>query len=85
VTPQAPPPQTTVADLGLAFAQIDQVLAAGEVVHRGAWRTQPVAVHVEHALAHLIAWQAGRNDEDHLAHAGTRLLLALQLAEWGAL
>jgi hypothetical protein len=69
-----------VADLGLAIAQIDRVLAAGAVIHRGTWHRQPAREHVDHALVHLNAWQAGAADEDHLGHASTRLLMAMQLA-----
>ena len=72
--------RTMVTDFREALAHVDQVLVEGEATHHGAWRRQPVREHVEHAIAHLNAWQAGATDEDHLGHASTRLLMALQLA-----
>jgi hypothetical protein len=43
-------------------------------------RLRGVADHVQHAVDHLRAWQAGDVTEDHLGHAGCRILFALELA-----
>jgi len=45
------------------------------------WQARPVAEHLAHARAHLEALAAGDNNEDHLAHAVCRLLMALELQE----
>lgn len=71
--------RTMVADLVEALARVDRVLAKGEPIHHGAWRTQPVEVHVKHAVDHLRAWEAGDRGEPHLDHATTRCLMALAL------
>lgn len=43
------------------------------------WRQITVNEHVNHALAHLFARQAGDDADDHLAHAACRLLMALEM------
>jgi hypothetical protein len=61
----------------------DALLAIAEVMRTGArklhehWRTFSTEHHLEHARAHLQAFDAGDRSEDHLAHAPTRLLMAL--------
>jgi hypothetical protein len=56
------------------------VLASGAARHgEGNWRKIPVADHLNHALVHLLAWQAGDRSDDHVAHAAMRLLFALEL------
>jgi hypothetical protein len=42
------------------------------------WPTRPALEHVAHARAHLDNWLSGDQIEDHLGHAATRLLMALQ-------
>lgn len=73
-------PRTTLVDLGRALARVDGVLDENEPVHGVRWRHQAVAFHVDHAAAHLAAWEAGDRTEDHLGHAATRCLFALTLA-----
>lgn len=68
--------RTTIADFALALARVDGVLAEGERIHHGRWRSQPVAQHIRHAADHLAAWQDGDRSEDHLGHAACRLLRA---------
>jgi hypothetical protein len=43
----------------------------------GKWRTQTFAHHLGCAARHLAQHLAGYADEDHLAHAACRLLMAL--------
>jgi hypothetical protein len=75
---------TTIrADFRGALCRIETVLAANEPKYAGHWRQQAVAEHVAHAQQHLVAYAAGDRDEDHLAHAATRVLMAMQLAEEG--
>ncbi len=69
-----------LADLARALIRAAAVLRENEPRHRGAWRTQPVREHVRHALDHLRAFEAGDRGEPHLAHAATRVLMALTLA-----
>lgn len=60
------------------------LLAVAAVLKHGAdkygannWHLIPVADHVNHALVHLLALQAGDGSDDHLEHAATRILFAL--------
>lgn len=42
------------------------------------WRKIGVQEHVNHALTHLFALQAGDGSDDHLGHATCRLMMALE-------
>lgn len=70
------------------------LLAVAAVLKSGAdkygsdnWRKIPVRDHLNHALTHLLAWIAGDRQDDHMTHAGCRVLFALDMAkvdeEWG--
>jgi len=70
---------TIRADFRDALCRIETVLAANEPKYTGRWRRQAVAEHIVHAQQHLAAYVAGNTDEDHLAHAATRVVMAMQL------
>jgi hypothetical protein len=60
------------------------LLAVSEVLKAGAdkygehnWHAIPVAENVNHALTHLLAGLAGDASDEHLEHAATRILFAL--------
>jgi hypothetical protein len=60
------------------------VMQRGAVTHvDGEWERRTVEYHVGRALEHLRLLQDGEQLEDHLAHAATRLLMALTLREIG--
>ena len=42
------------------------------------WRKIARVDHLNHALAHLCAYCMGDNQDDHLGHAATRILFALE-------
>lgn len=74
------------ADLLPAFA----LLAVAKVLKHGAekygennWHAIPADENVNHALVHLLALQAGDVSDDHLEHATTRLLFALDQVRSG--
>lgn len=63
------------------------ILRVAEVLHHGAekygawnWLPIPFDEHLNHALIHLFAFQAGDTSEDHLGHAACRLLMCIERA-----
>lgn len=45
------------------------------------WLEKEIEVHIQHTLLHLWKFEVGKKDEDHLAHALTRLAMAITLRE----
>lgn len=61
------------------------LLSIAAVLHEGAskygpnnWRSIPRADHLNHALVHVLAYLSGDRQDDHLLHAGCRLLFAME-------
>jgi hypothetical protein len=70
------------ADVGLAIREVSKVLRD----HRdlgGRWRKRSVVSHLRHAVTHFAMHLIGNRREPHLAHAATRVLMALQLFREG--
>ncbi len=42
------------------------------------WRGLPAEDHINHALVHILAHEAGDTQDDHLGHAACRMLMALE-------
>lgn len=61
--------------------QVDFIMQANQDVKGDSWQGYPIRTHVEHALAHLAMYDAPAQQEDHLAHAATRLAMALAIRE----
>lgn len=63
-----------------ALANVARVLHNGLAKYgRDNWRLIPVSDHLNHCLNHIYLHLAGNVKEDHLSHAATRLLMALEL------
>lgn len=61
-----------------AILAMAKVQAEGDAKYgRDNWRLIPEDVHIEHALTHLILHRAGDTEEAHLAHALTRVHMAM--------
>lgn len=70
---------TTSSDLWpyQVIDEIQKVMEHGERDGKSGWAAVDVRQHVLHAQAHIIDHIAGDTSEDHLAHAFTRLMMAL--------
>lgn len=63
----------------LAVLHVSAISARGaEKYGDNNWHKIPVAEHLNHALAHLLAHLAGDSQDDHLGHAAWRVLSALE-------
>lgn len=64
-----------------ALLRIARVLAAGAKKHGDEnWRKIPREDHLNHALMHVLSHLAGDATDDHLTHAGCRMLMAMETA-----
>jgi hypothetical protein len=61
------------------LAKIAAVMRKGERKDRNGWEEVPVEEHLNHAISHIIAYLEERHAEHHLANAGCRILMALDL------
>jgi hypothetical protein len=60
----------------IAYDTVIQTMQEGEKSHpNDDWQNVDIMEHFRHALDHLAAWEIEENDEDHLAHAITRLIM----------
>lgn len=65
-----------------ALAQVARVLHDGaQKYDKDNWKLIPCDDHINHALNHIYLYLAGNMEEDHLPHAATRLLMALELED----
>lgn len=42
------------------------------------WRGLPLEDHLNHVLTHILAFLAGDESDEHLGHAGCRMMMALE-------
>jgi len=66
------------------LAKVAAVMRCGERSGRDGWEQVPINEQLNHALAHINMYLAGvgvLDGEPHLAHAGCRILMALDL-DW---
>jgi hypothetical protein len=67
-----------------ALQVIAQVMRDGVATHTdNEWTRRSVEFHIKRAEDHLRLLREGEQLEDHLAHAATRLLMALTVREIG--
>lgn len=60
----------------LAYDTVLQTMLEGAKTHPdNDWQSVDIMEHFRHALDHLANWELDENDEDHLAHAITRLAM----------
>jgi len=59
---------------------IQKVMEEGKIKYPDdEWKGQSVMVHLAHAKDHIMACVNGKKDDDHLAHAFTRLMMAIAI------
>ena len=65
-----------------ALATIADVMKHGAASHPdNDWVKRTSEYHIRRAEEHLRLWQDGDQQQDHVSHAATRLLMALTLRE----
>lgn len=63
----------------LALLDLAKTLKMGaEKYGEDNWRKLALKDHINHALNHILAWQAGDRSDEHLNHAACRTLFALE-------
>jgi hypothetical protein len=72
----------TTSIFRFALRRISAVMEEGARTHpSGEWWRCPPEYHVARATRHLRLYHEADTSEDHIAHAATRLLMALQIRE----
>lgn len=60
----------------IAYDAVIQTMLEGEKTHHDdEYKKIDTATHFVHALEHLANWELEEKDEDHIAHAITRLIM----------
>ena len=61
------------------IAKVAAVMRKGERKDRDGWEKVPVEEHLNHALSHILCYLTNKHADHHLANAGCRILMALDL------
>lgn len=65
-----------------ATAEVAAVFAEGATKYaRNNWKLIPENEHLNHVLTHIFAYMEGDRQDNHLAHAACRMLMALEMKD----
>lgn len=74
------PPRATIKIAAL-FMEKSTTIKGPRKYPKNNWRLLPCRKHLNHAVGHIFAFFAGDTSDDHLTHAASRLMMAMEVKD----